>query len=134
MPDPRPTRRFFLISANAGHRNEIAAALRDAGYEVIEAQDRAIIAERVSAQDGLLVIDLDAPGPARPLLHELREARGPGADWSLDEMERRHIRATLEHTGGNRREASLLLGIARSTLLSKLRRYGLDQPDATEQA
>jgi DNA-binding protein Fis len=31
----------------------------------------------------------------------------------------------LDHTGGNRRQAAILLGIARSTLLAKIRRYGL---------
>jgi DNA-binding protein Fis len=31
----------------------------------------------------------------------------------------------LEHTGGNRRQAALLLGISRSTLLNKIRRYGI---------
>lgn len=44
---------------------------------------------------------------------------------SLDAAEARHIRAVLHHTGGNRRQAALLLGIARSTLLAKIRRHGL---------
>lgn len=41
-------------------------------------------------------------------------------------MERRHIARTLAYTDGNRREAARLLGIARSTLLAKIRRYELD--------
>ena len=41
-------------------------------------------------------------------------------------MERRHILRTLAFTDGNRRDAARLLGIARSTLLAKLRRHGLD--------
>lgn len=45
---------------------------------------------------------------------------------SLAEAERRHIIRALEWTGGNRREAAHLLGIARSTLLAKIRRYRLD--------
>lgn len=43
----------------------------------------------------------------------------------LELVEARHIAATLEHTGGNRRQAALLLGVARSTLLAKIRRYKL---------
>ncbi|MGH7657969.1 MAG: helix-turn-helix domain-containing protein [Gemmatimonadales bacterium] len=49
-----------------------------------------------------------------------------GPICSLEDAERRHISTVLEHTGGNRRQAAHLLGIARSTLLSKLRKYGLD--------
>ena len=43
----------------------------------------------------------------------------------LERVEAHHIAATLEHTGGNRRQAALLLGVARSTLLAKIRRYQL---------
>jgi DNA-binding protein Fis len=32
----------------------------------------------------------------------------------------------LRHTAGNRRKAAHLLGISRSTLLNKVRKYGLD--------
>lgn len=49
---------------------------------------------------------------------------------SLAEVERRHIARTLAWTGGNRREAARLLGVARSTLLAKIRRYQLDQVTA----
>ncbi|MCA9722032.1 MAG: hypothetical protein KC489_06460 [Gemmatimonadetes bacterium] len=44
---------------------------------------------------------------------------------SLAGAEARHLEAVLAFTGGNRRQAALLLGIARSTLLAKLRRHGL---------
>lgn len=44
---------------------------------------------------------------------------------SLDAAEARHIAAMLRHTGGNRRQAAIMLGIARSTLLAKIRKYGL---------
>lgn len=53
-----------------------------------------------------------------------------GPPESLAEMERRHIARTLAWTRGNRREAARLLGVARSTLLAKLRRYGLDEVTA----
>jgi DNA-binding NtrC family response regulator len=42
---------------------------------------------------------------------------------SLDAAEARHIAAVLRFTGGNKRQSALLLGVARSTLLSKIRRY-----------
>lgn len=44
---------------------------------------------------------------------------------SLEAAESRHIAAVLQFTGGNRRQAALLLGVARSTLLAKIRKYRL---------
>ncbi len=43
----------------------------------------------------------------------------------LDEIERRHILATLEHTAWNKSRASEILGIERSTLDRKIKGYGL---------
>jgi DNA-binding NtrC family response regulator len=45
---------------------------------------------------------------------------------SLEDVERRHIEATLRHHDGNRTRAAKDLGIARATLISKIKRYGLD--------
>ena len=44
---------------------------------------------------------------------------------SLDEIERRHIHATLRATGWNKSRAATILGIERSTLDRKIRRYEL---------
>ncbi len=44
---------------------------------------------------------------------------------SLSDIERRHIRATLHHTGWNKSRAAGILGIERSTLDRKIRRYNL---------
>jgi Nif-specific regulatory protein len=44
---------------------------------------------------------------------------------SLEEIERQHILAMLNHTGWNKSRAAILLGIERSTLDRKIRRYGL---------
>lgn len=48
----------------------------------------------------------------------------PGAE-SLEAAEARHIAAVLRFTHRNKRQTALLLGVARSTLLAKIRRYGL---------
>ncbi len=45
---------------------------------------------------------------------------------SLDELERRHILATLTATGWNKSQTSRILGIERSTLDRKIDRYELD--------
>ncbi|MFQ5707105.1 MAG: sigma-54-dependent transcriptional regulator [bacterium] len=45
------------------------------------------------------------------------------SDWTLAEMERRHILWVLEQVGGNKSEATRRLGIARSTFDEKLKKY-----------
>jgi transcriptional regulator with GAF, ATPase, and Fis domain len=44
---------------------------------------------------------------------------------SLDEIERRHILRTLEHTDWNKSQAALILAIERSTLDRKIKGYGI---------
>jgi Nif-specific regulatory protein len=46
----------------------------------------------------------------------------PYRERSLDEVEREHIEATLEHTGGQKNRAASILGIERSTLDRKLKK------------
>jgi transcriptional regulator with GAF, ATPase, and Fis domain len=46
---------------------------------------------------------------------------------SLDDMERRHIFNTLNHTAWNKSRTAMILGIERSTLDRKIRRYQLDE-------
>lgn len=64
--------------------------------------------------------------PPRPLEEVAREA--------AEEAERRHILSVLASVRGNRTRAASLLGVARSTLWHKLRRYGLEagSPDSSE--
>lgn len=64
------------------------------------------------------------PYPPSPDL-VLTEGAAQPTPESLEAAEARHIAAMLDHTRGNRRQAAILLGIARSTLLAKIRRYGL---------
>lgn len=46
---------------------------------------------------------------------------------SLEEVEKRHILATLEHTKWNKSQAARILGIERSTLDRKIHAYGLQK-------
>ena len=57
---------------------------------------------------------------------ELRAGHGGAAEGgSLEEMERRHIIATLRQVGGHRAKAAALLGIDPKTLYRKLLTYGI---------
>jgi DNA-binding NtrC family response regulator len=47
------------------------------------------------------------------------------ADLSLAEIEKRHIAAVLERTGGNVTQAAEILGVDRVTVYNKIKKYGL---------
>ncbi|HZE89515.1 MAG TPA: sigma-54 dependent transcriptional regulator, partial [Verrucomicrobiae bacterium] len=68
----------------------------------------------------------------RPIVRPVDLQELDGWDWSkaatvatLDEMERRHIKEVLAMTEGNYKQAAILLGIPRSTLYRKVRRFDL---------
>jgi|SRR5690606_4284562 DNA-binding NtrC family response regulator len=86
----------------------LAAALRAAGHVVLTSADAPVPLHVSPAPDFVI-----SEGSSQPVPE------------SLDAAESRHIRAVLEYTGNNRRQAALLLGVARSTLLAKIRKYGL---------
>ena len=45
---------------------------------------------------------------------------------TMDQVEETHIRAALERAGGNISDAAALVGIARSTLYQKMKKYGIN--------
>jgi Nif-specific regulatory protein len=51
---------------------------------------------------------------------------------SLDEVERRHIHATLKATGWNKSRTAAILGVERSTLDRKIKRYELRPPHSRD--
>ena len=55
---------------------------------------------------------------------DLEESNRQG--FTLRDMEREAIRTILTQTGGNRSKTARILGIARQTLLNKIKEYGLD--------
>jgi DNA-binding NtrC family response regulator len=125
---------IVVVSADTDRAERLADALRNAGNDVtVESQGSraAGLAGSVNGGTGMLLIDLDLPELD---LQRLREALGEAGavPESLEAVEKRQIAAMLRHTSGNRRKAAQLLGLARSTLLAKIRRYGLEQPAASE--
>jgi DNA-binding NtrC family response regulator len=64
----------------------------------------------------------DGPGfTLRPL-----PERGVDLDAEMRDVERTLLRQALDRTKGNRRQAADLLRIKRTTLVEKLKRFGLD--------
>jgi transcriptional regulator of acetoin/glycerol metabolism len=43
----------------------------------------------------------------------------------LDEVEKNHLKAALERSGGNISDAAALVGIARSTFYQKMKKYNI---------
>jgi DNA-binding NtrC family response regulator len=84
--------------------------------------ERALVLSRSAMIDpGLLPREIAGPGSDMPADPERprRSAR------TLREMEREHIMKVLQEEGNNRSNTARVLGISRSTLQDKLRRYGL---------
>lgn len=112
---------------DAARRRGVEEILRSAGHVLVTAATPGEAAEAL-ATPGLdfLALDLRLPGLDLPRLQEVLNPSGSHSPDSLEEAERRHIALTLRHTNGNRRQAARILGIARSTMLAKLRKYGLE--------
>jgi DNA-binding NtrC family response regulator len=80
-----------------------------------------IVAQAVALSEGPEVLPRDLP----PYLRGEGET-GPGADLrSLEEVEEAHIRRVMTGVGDNRVEAARILGMTRTTLWRKLKKYGL---------
>lgn len=111
----------------ADRRRAIESVLRAAGHVLVTAGTPAEAAEAL-ATPGLdfLALDLRLPGLDLPRLQQAVNPAASNPPDSLEAAERRHIALTLQHTRGNRRQAARILGIARSTMLAKLRKYGLE--------
>jgi DNA-binding NtrC family response regulator len=118
----------LILDGDAERRAKMAVLLRGAGHYVAVAPDAAAAAEALArAGFDLMVLDPAWPelDPAR--LAEALAPRRPIEPEPLEAAERRHIALTLRFTAGNKRRAAELLGIARSTLLHKVRKYGLTE-------
>jgi len=76
--------------------------------------------------DGHIIdtVHLGLPSTSRPA--PLAQSPVPRAPRRLDEVEREAIAVALNAAKDNRTKTAQLLGIARSTLLEKLKRYELE--------
>lgn len=128
-----PPDRVLVIDRNAARAEALTEQLRAAGLAATVEPDAGVAAAALigalnaPAPDvELVLLDLSLPGLDLALLRAALSAGGTTPPDSLAAAERRHIGRVLEHTGGNRRRAAIALGISRSTLLNKIRKYGID--------
>jgi DNA-binding NtrC family response regulator len=116
----------LVLERDPARREALLAMLRTAGHHAVAVPSGAAAA---AALDGpgfeAMLLDLGLPELDPTRLREALAPAEPAAPGPLEDAERRHIALMLRHTGGNKRQAAHLLGISRSTLLHKVRKYGL---------
>ena len=132
--DIEPLARHFLarFAAETGRRvhdftPEALEALK--GYdwpgnirEMRNVIERAVVLSHADRIDRAELALSQLPTPGDTGRHPL-ESRSAYKPESLEEVERRHILATIEASGGNKTKAASILGIERSTLDRKLNRW-----------
>ena len=117
---------LLVVDGDPARREALVGALRTGGHHVVAAPDAPAAAAAIGLPGfDALLLDLGLPDLDVARLREALAPSDPAAPDSLEAAERRHIALTLRHTGGNKRQAAHLLGISRSTLLHKVRKYGL---------
>jgi DNA-binding NtrC family response regulator len=121
---------ILVISQDASRARILGDALQHGGFTVVASTDPAQPSAELASPDlAAVVVDLELPGLDRvALASSLAPATPTLQPEPLEAVERRHILATLQFTGWNKRRAALILGIARSTLIQKVRRYKLKAP------
>ncbi|NLE40166.1 MAG: sigma 54-interacting transcriptional regulator [Pirellulaceae bacterium] len=83
---------------------------------------------RMIDQSDLLLSKLPTSGSTGAIVDVAGASFNP---VSLADLERQHIQAMLDHTSWNKSRAATMLGIERSTLDRKIRRYGLDRDETS---
>jgi DNA-binding NtrC family response regulator len=122
-----PSFHTLTLIPDVARRRGVEEVLRSAGHVLVTATSPGEAVESLTTPGlDFLALDLSLPGLDLTRLQEALNPSGPNPPDSLEAAERRHIALTLQHTRGNRRQAARILGIARSTMLAKLRKYGLE--------
>lgn len=125
------TIQLLVLEPDPERRRQFAEALRATGATVQEAEGGRSAADLLrGGAFGAALLSLGVPQLDVAALAAAIYPSAPDSPLSLDAAEQLHIARTLEHTAGNRRQAALILGISRSTLLHKIRKYGLDAGEA----
>lgn len=90
--------------------------------------ERAVVLSR-GAVIGAEEISISGPKPAPAIgFPPVQMASPVHAPVSLEQIEAEHIAATLRYTGWNKSQTAAILGIERSTLDRKIKRYNIQEP------
>jgi DNA-binding NtrC family response regulator len=120
---------LYVVVAHreATRREELAGLLRQAHYHPLVAATAEAAADSLAPEVHALLLDLALPDLDIVALRGALSSTTDVEPDSLEAAERRHLALVLRHTSGNKRKAAHILGISRSTLLNKVRKYGLEE-------
>ncbi|OGP35462.1 MAG: hypothetical protein A2X88_07775 [Deltaproteobacteria bacterium GWC2_65_14] len=123
--------RHFLARFSGKEGKAIPKISPDAMQALMEYQWPGNVRQLENALSYAVILCQGEEISARHLPAFLKESGGDPAGVSLGDMERRMILRALEETSWNKHEAARRLQVSRSTLYSKIRRYGLEKETGT---
>jgi DNA-binding NtrC family response regulator len=118
---------ILVVSADPGRREDLMGLLQRGAHRSVAVSGGGSALDHIDHGIEAILLDLALPELDLPALRRALSGSEQSEPDSLDAAERRHLSLVLRHTGGNKRKAAHILGISRSTLLNKVRKYGLDR-------
>jgi DNA-binding NtrC family response regulator len=118
--------KVLVVHRDAAQREAVVSVLRGADFAATAVSNAAEIGTHLDPTTDALFLDLGLPDLNFETLRRALGATETTEPDSLEAAERRHLALVLRHTAGNKRRAALILGISRSTLLNKVRKYRLE--------
>jgi DNA-binding NtrC family response regulator len=116
----------LVVHRDAAQREAVVSLFRGANYGTTQADNATGAGPQLAPPIDALFLDLCLPDLDVAALRQALSATEASEPDSLEAAERRHLALVLHHTAGNKRRAALILGISRSTLLNKVRKYHLE--------